>query len=270
MSTEKIERNGRDLVKTVVPAYDEVVERNEITLLMTPGDLAVVNGDLALTRRGDLMMTSPDYHAFFRLVNWWRFNVPVLSAMFDFVFPVVDGALRLDHELEAQFKVTGAKSPHPVTSFDYEAHHRISDERGAVEVARGVYAGAIVVAVSNTLQSFRTDIGGNQCEWDAASPRFEGCSFGQVIVASANNVRHADEWQITRPPTARQLQSMHVLAAVLNEPLNPIDGSRHRFGREVSPETLQAICGSKIERLEESFFAFAKDLLARRELRGAT
>ncbi|MGF6985222.1 hypothetical protein QFZ99_004699 [Paraburkholderia atlantica] len=253
--------------KPAVPSYDDVVDRNEITLLMTPGDLAVVNGDLALTRRGDLMLTSPEYHAFFRLVNWWRFNFPVLSVMFDAVFPLVDAATRVDQALEEQFAIAAKKSPHPMTSLDYDAYHRLNDERGAIDTARGVYAGAIVVAVSNALQSFRADIEGVQHEWDAAVPRFEGCSFGQVVVASANNVRHADEWQTARPPTARQLQSMRVLSAVLNEPLDPADGSRHSFGREVSPEVLQAICAGKIAQLEEHFFDFAKDLLLRRKQR---
>ncbi|MCA8205143.1 hypothetical protein LGM71_29320 [Burkholderia sp. AU33545] len=266
MSIEKIATDS-GTAKPAVPDYDDVVDRNEITLLTTPGDLAVVNGDLALTRRGDLMMTSPDYHAFFRLVNWWRFNFPVLSVMFDSVFPLVDDVTRLDQALKEQFAIAAKKSPHPMTSLDYDAYHRINDERGAVEVARGVYAGAIVVALSNALQSFRADIEGVQHEWDAAVPRFAGCSFGQVVVASANNVRHADEWQTARPPTARQLQSMRVLSAVLNEPLDPADGSRHRFGREVSPEVLQAICGGKMARLEENFFDFAKDLFLRREQR---
>lgn len=96
-------------------------------------------------------------------------------------------------------------------------------------------------------------------------PRIEGCSFGQVVVASANNVRHADEWQTARPPAAKQLQSMRVLASVLNEPLIPADGSRHKFGREVSPEVLEAICGGDMEQLEKHFFDFAKDLFHRRK-----
>ncbi|MGS1041723.1 hypothetical protein [Burkholderia glumae] len=266
MSTGKIAIYS-GIAKPLVPGYDDVVNRNEISMLMTPGDLAVVNGNIALTRRGDLMMTSPEYHAFFRLVNWWRFNFAVLSAMFDSVFPLVDDATRLGQALEERFAVAAKKSPHSMTSPDYDAYHRINDERGAVQVARGVYAGAIVVAVSNALQSFKADIEGVQHEWEAAVPRFAGCSFGQVVVASANNVRHADEWQTARPPTARQLQSMRVLSAVLNEPLDPADGSRHRFGREVSPEVLQAICGGKVARLEENFFDFAKDLFRRRQQR---
>ena len=37
-----------------VPAYDDLVERNRIEILQKPGDLVLRNGDLAITRWGDL------------------------------------------------------------------------------------------------------------------------------------------------------------------------------------------------------------------------
>ncbi|MCY0856643.1 hypothetical protein [Cupriavidus sp. D39] len=250
-----------------VPDYLEIIERNDIDLLKIPADLAVLNGDLALTRRGDLMLNDIDYSACFSLVNWWRYNYPVMAVMFEAVFPPADLAERLDGELEELFTRAAATSPHPMQSFDYDAYHRINDARGAQQVARGVYAGAISVALSNAMQSFRADIQATMGEWDASSPAFGGCSLGQVIIASANNVRHADEWQAARPPSERQLQSMRVLAAALNEPLDPPDGSRHQFGREISPETLHVISGGDLEQLEANFFAFAKDLLKRKRHR---
>jgi hypothetical protein len=262
-----MEQNSTPTAPVSVPTYDEVVDRNDIGLLKSPGDLAILNGDLATTRRGDLMLNDPEYSAFFRLVNWWRFNYPVMSVMFDAVFPPTAESGRLERDLEELFQHAATKSPHPMTSLDYDEYHRINDAMGAQEVALGVYAGAIVVALSNALQSFRADIGGNMQQWDAASPQFGGCSLGQVIIASANNVRHADEWQVSRPPTQQQLQSMRVLAAALNEPLVPPDGSRHRFGREVSPETLQVLSGGRVAQLEANFFAFAKDMLERRQQR---
>jgi hypothetical protein len=147
-----------------------------------------------------------------------------------------------------------------MTSFDYGEFHRINDAMGAEEVARGVYAGAIVIAMSNALQSLRIDLEGQPAEWDEAVPRYGNCSFGQVIVASANNVRHADEWATTVAPTRQQLLSMRVLSLALDEPLDPPDGSRHRFGREVSAEILRVLCKGDMAVLESGFFAFAKDL----------
>lgn len=152
------------------------------------------------------------------------------------------------------------QSPHPMMSFDYDKFHRINDAMGAEEVARSVYAGAIVIAMSNALQSLRADLEGTSAEWDEAVPHYGNCSFGQVIVASANNVRHADEWGTTVAPTRQQLLSMRILSLVLDEPLDPPDGSRHRFGREVSPEVLQVICDGNMATLERAFFAFAKDM----------
>jgi len=248
------------LPTATVPEYDEVVDRNDITFLQTPGDWKIVDGDLATTRRGDIMVNSQEYSALFRLVNWWRFNYPVMHVMFHAVFPSAVEREHLEGELESLFKDAAQKSPHPMTSFDYDEFHRINDAMGAEEVARAVYAGAIVIAVSNALLSFRADLEGKAVEWDEAVPRYGNCSFGQVIVSSANNVRHADEWAMTTAPTRQQLLSMRVLSLALGEPLDPPDGSRHRFGREVSPEILQVICNGSMVALERAFFAFAKDM----------
>ncbi|WP_133062325.1 hypothetical protein [Paraburkholderia hospita] len=248
------------LPTVTVPEYDEVIDRNDVTLLKTPGDWKIVDGDLAMTRRGDIMINNPEYSTLFRLVNWWRFNYPVLHVMFHAVFPSSVGRERLEGELDSLFKDSAKKSPHPMMNFDYDEYHRINDTMGAEEVARGVYAGSIVIALSNALQSLRSDLGGKSADWDEALPRYGNCSFGQVIGASANNVRHADEWATTVAPTLQQLQSMRVLSLVLDESLDPPDGSRHRFGREISPETLQVICDGSMVALEKAFFAFAKDM----------
>ncbi|QIN60302.1 hypothetical protein SBC1_02770 [Caballeronia sp. SBC1] len=248
------------LPTAAVPEYNEVIDRNDISFLQTPGDWKIVDGDLATTRRGDIMVNSPEYSALFRLVNWWRFNYPVMHVMFHAVFPSAADRERLEGELETLFKDASKKSPHPMNSSDYDEFHRINDAMGAEEVARGVYAGAIVIAMSNALQSLRADLEATSAEWDEAVPRYGSCSFGQVIVASANNVRHADEWATTAAPTRQQLLSMRVLSLALDEPLYPPNGSQHRFGREVSPEILQVICNGDMAALERAFFAFAKDM----------
>src|SRR5579859_4619271 len=110
-----------------VPDYDKIIDRHNIEMLKQPGDLAVVDGDLALTRRGDLMLNSSEYSAMFRLVTWWRFNYPVMSVMFDAIFPPEAEAGQLERDLEAVFNGAAQKSPHPMVSLDYDEYHRIND-----------------------------------------------------------------------------------------------------------------------------------------------
>lgn len=249
------------------PAYDEVVDRNGIQILKKPGDLAIRNGDLALTRWGDLMLTDEDYSAFFKLVQEWRFNVPALKVLFESSIGSAQHRKDLETDLEKLFIDAGQKTPHPMHSLDYDSYHRTNDAMGAAEVARGVYAGSIALVLNNMLQSFRGNIAATLDEWKRADPLFDGHSIGQILEASANNMRHADEWQVTRPPTRQQMKSIEVLSAVLHEPLDPPDGSRHGFSREISPETLDVISDGNFARLEANLFSFANNLLQHRQHR---
>ena len=43
-----------------LPAYDDIVERYGLNILKTPGDLVVKDGDIAVTKTGDLMLNSPN------------------------------------------------------------------------------------------------------------------------------------------------------------------------------------------------------------------
>jgi hypothetical protein len=250
-----------------VPAYDDLVERNQIQLLQKPGDLVARNGDIAVTRWGDLMLNDEDYSAFFKLVQTWRFNFPTLKVLFDASIDSAQRGTSLEADLDDLFAQAAAKSPHPMHGLDYDAYHRANDSMGAAAIARGVYAGSITIVLSNMLQSFRANIAGTQEEWKKAAPLFNGCSIGQIIEASANNVRHADEWQTTRPPTRQQMNSILVLSTALCEPLVPPDGSRHRFSREISPEALQLISGGDFSKLETNLFLFANNMLKQRQIR---
>lgn len=243
-----------------VPDYGDVIDRNNIEALLVPSDLAIVDGDLAVTRRGDLMLNSEEYSAFFSLVNWWRFNYPVLSVLFHSVFPPAEDEVNSRSLIEGGLLGGENQGSHANWSATVENFHRMNDTAGAQKVAKGLYAGTIVVALSNALQVFRHDIRAGKAAWDQSRPQFDGVSLGQVVVAAANNVRHADEWQITRPPTPQQLQSIIVLAAALREKLDPPDGARHKLHREVSPEILSLLSDGNFQKLEERIFAFAKSM----------
>jgi hypothetical protein len=246
-----------------VPAYDSIVDRNKIEILQKSGDLVLRNGDIAMTRWGDFMLVSEDYSAFVKLVEAWRFNLPTLKVLFESSIESTHHLKDLEGDLESIF----SRHTSPTGDIDYDAYHRTNDAMGAKEVACGVYAGSIAIVLSNMLQSFRANIVATQDEWKKATPLFFGCSVGQILVASANNVRHADEWQTTRPLKPEQMKSIQVLSAALQEPLVPPDGSRHRFSREVSPETLHLISDGDFGRLEANLFNFANDLFKQRQTR---
>ncbi len=209
-----------------VPTCDGIVERNKIEILREPGDLVLRNGGVAVTRRGDLMLVNEDYSVFVKLVQTWRFNSPTLRALFEASIENTKLKDNLGVNLEDLLYFRGKS---PTCGIDYDAYHRTNDAMSSAEVARGVYAGSIVVVLNNALQSFRVNIAATQDEWEKALPLFHGCSVGQILEAPANNVRHAEEWQTTRPPTRLQMKSIQVLSAALQEPLTLPDGSRHRF-----------------------------------------
>jgi hypothetical protein len=173
-----------------VPAYDSIVDRNRIEILKEPGDLVLRNGDIAMTRWGDLMLLNEDYSAFVKLVQAWRFNFPTLKVLFESSIESTQHHKNLEGDLESIF----SRNATLTGDIDYDAYHRTNDAMGAKEVARGVYAGSIAIVLSNMLQSFRVNIAATQDEWRKATPLFFGCSVGQILEASANNVRHSDEW----------------------------------------------------------------------------
>ena len=251
-----------------VPAYDVVVERNQISILLQPGDLTVRGGDIALTKWGDLMLKDEDYSAFVRLVQGWRFNYPTLKVMFETVFGTFEEQQRLIQEGGNSFPQPTDKHPHPLfnPAMNAAAFNRAMDEHGAAEVAQGTYAGAIVVVISKALQSFKDNVVATQNEWETSGPLFGNCSVGQILVAAANNVRHNDEWAKTRPPNVQQLTSIKVLAAALKEKI-AADGSGHKFAREICPEILKLLSEGDLARLESQIFVFANDLLMRRQKR---
>jgi len=249
-----------------VPGYREIVERNEIGLLMGPGDLVARNGDLVLTRRGDLMLKNVDHSAYLRLVQQWRLNYPTQKLLFETVF---DDAWQAEIEARraAVIERDMADTLHGrAFNPDTSAWHAANDQAGSNDVAKAIYAGTVTIFLNKSLGSFRSDIDATEAEWATALPVFSGHSLGQVLTATANNVRHNDEWQTATKPNSRQLASMRILAAALNEPL-AVDGRNHRFGRDVAPEVLKAISGDDFQRLEKHVFSFTNELLRLREQR---
>jgi hypothetical protein len=62
----------------VPPSYEEVVQRYNLTILMASGDWSFTNGDLTLTKDGDIQHGDIAYSGLHRLVETWRYNDPHL------------------------------------------------------------------------------------------------------------------------------------------------------------------------------------------------
>jgi hypothetical protein len=246
------------------PAYDAIVDDFCLEILKTPGDLSIENGDIALTKDGDLKMGDTVYSGLFRLVQAWRYNSPHLRFMFSTAEFMREHRVSLDNKMNeaaearaTQFDIGTFLKPDLNWNNQYWA---IVDEQGAAEFGRATYGGCLVLLLSSSLLRFKDDIDATGDDWMKAAPLYGGCSFGQVIVAAANGFRHEDEWAKTRPSTSKQEASQKILSAAL-------EGKQAHILRTPgrSAEVLELLSnGGDFERLTANFFTFAHNVALRR------
>jgi hypothetical protein len=175
-----------------VPEYDA---------LMEPGDFSPANGDLRLTKDGDLQIGDAVYSAMFRLVQTWRYSRPHLAQVFALTVETAQDLARLAERTEAITIETHGAFDQRSSAQDHFAPLREAFEAsGAVELGRQLYAGCIILLLDGMLRRFQDDVAAGEA-WRQADSKFNGVSFGRFVVASANSFRHADEWAKTRSPT---------------------------------------------------------------------
>jgi hypothetical protein len=111
------------------PSYDHVVKTYGLEILMVPGDLSIENGDLAITKDGDLKMGDTIYNGLFRLVQAWRYNAPHLRFLFEMMSSMqvrkagLDEKMnRIGEERHARFDIKTYMQPDPVF---IEAFHTV-------------------------------------------------------------------------------------------------------------------------------------------------
>lgn len=204
------------------PTFDEFIERYGGKILREEvGDIQIDGGDLAMTRDFDLMLGDKVYDAMQRLAEEWRHKTPHLIHLFELSSLMIQRETEVEERLEAAEKVALSEgcSPFqrpqsPEFQKAWQAHF---DEEAAAQSGRDVYPGCIVLMSSYALSRFRDDIGCEVDMWQTAGPSFNGHSIGQILVASANGVRHQDDWFKTHPPTQQQLNSIKILNKTLGE-----------------------------------------------------
>ena len=72
----------------------------DFAVLYTGADLQFKNGDLALTKDGDLRSGAIPFDLMYRLVQSWRYNAPAMRLMFDTTQQLRDKGPRLEQKLE--------------------------------------------------------------------------------------------------------------------------------------------------------------------------
>lgn len=200
--------------------YDEFVDRYGLAILKEPGDLQIVDGDLALTRDLDLMMGDKSYNALFRLAEHWRHNsahVAFLMGLLDLMISRHREAMdRLDEASEKDARQKQETGQFFSRSQEFmDAWHNHFDEEGTAISGQITYAGCVVMLASNALSRFKDDLDCPDTHWKQCGRQYGGHSVGEILIASANGFRHADEWAKTRPKTQRQLKSTNILVSAL-------------------------------------------------------
>lgn len=223
---------------------------------MEPGDFSVENGGLRLTKDGDLQIGDAVYSAMFRLVQAWRFSRPHLAKIFALSGEMADHSARHAEQTEAIAIATHSTYDQSQPAQDHFAPLREAFEASeALELGQKLYAGCTILLLDGMLRRFQHDItaGGH---WREAAPRFNGVSFGRLVIASANAFRHADEWAKTRSPTEQQRQSQDVLKqATARSPWQALDDAFN------CANALGALSdGWDFERLESNLLTFGHNV----------
>jgi hypothetical protein len=249
-------------------SYDGVVFRYGLTALYRGGDLQLENGDLALTKDGDLRLGSVPYNAMFRLVQSWRFNAPAMRLMFDTVREMRSTRSKLEKNLE-EILARGPARGRFLQSTDVPLYHAANDAIGAADVSRAALAGSLMIVLSSLLGRFKNDLDANWTDWNTGSPSYASCSVGQTIAAAANSFRHADEWikvRFANKKTTEQQRSMDVLRSVLGLQSD----SDPCYAPDTCEAVLELISGGDFDRLAKATLIFANGLVLQAETRTAS
>ena len=231
------------------PDYNEVVERFAINILKDAApDLALdSNGNIAVSKWGDLMLNNPQYSAMFRLVQNWRFNAPMIRTQFDMVSAV---KLRQSELKKQMFPIKNQR--------EYE---NIINEISSSELGTAACAGVIVLVFNNLLQSFKDDIGVSSNVYETTPPLIGERSVGAIFAAASNYFRHQDEWIKANDLTPQQTKSMKILIDSLALP-PAIGGLKNHFRENnICANVLEKLGNGSFDQLNDMFFKFSKNLM---------
>jgi hypothetical protein len=244
------------------PSQEEIVTKFNLEILKSPADLVVRNGDIAMTKSGDLMLNDEHYSAMRRFVSTWRFNAPMLKSLFDLTMAVSLRSKDLKRSLDqvADHHLGSNHKPFPPGSTAFSRRLALNEEIAANMLGSDSCAGAILLNLTGFLQALRDDINTARLDWEGTAPLIHGHSVGAVLAAASNYFRHWDEWRKTSPPTTRQATSIDVLNAVLDS-AGLKQSTQRLLGVEgICTKNLDVLSEGDFDKLSERVFAFANGL----------
>jgi hypothetical protein len=245
----------------LAPSYDHIINIHDLRILKTSGDWSLENGDLAMTKDGDIKVGDTAYNGLFRLVQTWRYNVPHLRYLFETMNKMLARYERLNEKMNAfgaersaRFCIDTYGKPDTAFAEFATALNAVWEEQGVATFGAATYSGCLTLILSGALLRFKDDIAAKG-DWNTTRPFFNTHSVGAIIVAAANGYRHSDEWAKTRRPTPHQQASQDIINGALSGRPMPDEQSP---GRCV--EVLQLLSGGNFESLASNVFAFAHNL----------
>ncbi len=242
-----------------LPDYDWLVNTYQLRTRITPGDLSVKNGDLALTKDRDLKLGDDLYSGLFRFVQAWRYHYPHLRQLFSLAQEMASRCPTLEEQcekalLEAQGKFSASPSKE-----HFDVYHELIDQIDASEIGQKIYSSCLILLIDASLRRLKDDIDAKQSTWANSKPAFNGISLGELVKASANSFRHADEWAKSAVPTPKQKLSQTPLNKAMRNTLD--DWQQRTIDCSAVLRTLSD--GWRFETLEAAVIGFANNLVER-------
>jgi hypothetical protein len=236
-----------------ISAYAAFVQKHDLAKILADNDFKVTaSGDIAMWA-GSPQQGDDRCNAMLRLLSRWFANTKVLETLLDLVG--VDNSRKQLAQSDLDAVAESAANGE-----DVDRYHALILEGQTGEFGAAACAGAVMVVLSNLLQRYKKDLHAESLNWDAIEPVFGGCSFGQIVVAAANNFRHHDEWALTGrwELDGRQKPSISVIEQALDYTL--LSGRVEPWRRNACADLVEIICGTNFVVLQDNFIRFARGL----------
>jgi hypothetical protein len=138
-----------------VTPYDSIVDAYNLLILKEVGDWSIGDdGDLVMTKDGDLQHGDVAYSGLFRLVQMWRYSEPHLRFLFAALKETLAQRIALDADLNAVGETAHAEimRGHRMPSHEFgEAMHDVLDRQAGATFGAGIYAGSLMIMLSKSV-----------------------------------------------------------------------------------------------------------------------
>lgn len=227
--------------------YEQALVLFDLSKLKTKGlvDLTVdANGNIAITRDGDLQMGEARVNALFRVLERWRISQFTVNELY--------ATWRSTRD---ELKTIQCQHKNSSLVADLRRFHSEAESISELEENSGILAGAIFVVLNNLLQRFKQDLELSQGPTAASTPTPP--PFEAAITAAAANFRHYDEWAGSSVVNSQQQKSVSTLCHFLG--MQPKGANeRPAIRSNVCSPVLEKLSEGTIETLHRRIFDYAK------------